>query len=183
MLEGEKVRLRAVQRTDLAAFYRYVNDPEITKFLLVDPPLSWEQEEAWYDSLVKDRDIVYTIETIEGKVIGNIALLELNWKDRNAVLGIMIGDHDHLGKGYGTDAIRTMLRYAFETLNLERVGLTARKDNARAIGCYRKCGFQIEGLMRHTRHKNGSYHDHLVMSILKGEWFQMKGETKHREPY
>lgn len=170
MLQGEKVRLRAVQKTDLASFFRYVNDPEITRFLLIDPPFCWEQEEFWYQQTVQGRDITYTIETLEGRVIGNITLHKVDYANRKAVLGIMIGEVELQNQGLGTDAIITMLGLAFDELNLERVCLIADVRNVRAIRCYEKCGFKHEGVMRHARFKGGQYIDDVVMSILKEEW-------------
>lgn len=162
--------MRAVQKTDLAAFFRYVNDPEVTRYLLIDPPFCWEQEEFWYQQTVQGRDITYTIETLEGKVIGNITLHKVDYANRKAVLGIMIGEVEQQNKGLGTDAVTTMLGLAFDELNLERICLIADVRNVRAIRCYEKCGFKHEGVMRHARFKGGQYIDDVVMSILKEEW-------------
>ena len=82
----------------------------------------------------------------------------------------MIGDHDYWSHGYGTDAITTLLRYAFDEMNLHRVWLEVLDDNTRGIACYRKCGFVEEGRKRQDRYRSGSYHDTLVMGVLEDEF-------------
>ncbi|MFN2157525.1 MAG: GNAT family N-acetyltransferase, partial [Anaerolineae bacterium] len=73
------------------------------------------------------------------------------------------------GKGYGSDAIRTLLRFAFDEMNLHRVQLTVYEDNARAIRAYEKCGFRHEGRLRDAVYRKGRYYDMLLMSVLSGE--------------
>ena len=86
------------------------------------------------------------------------------------MLGIIIGDKAYWGQGYGTDAVRAMLSWAFGWLNLNRVYLTVYAYNERAIGCYLKCGFLQEGTMRQAHYSEGQYHDHLMMGILRNEF-------------
>jgi RimJ/RimL family protein N-acetyltransferase len=170
MLQGEKVRLHSVDRENLPKFLGWVNDPEVTRFLMVDPPMGMEQEEAWFEG-IRDRDaMIFTIHTMDGEVIGNCGLEKISWRDRKATLGIMIGSKTHWDKGYGTDAVRTLLRYCFEELNLMRVCLICDQANVRAQRSYEKCGFVREGVMRAYRYKNGAYVDEVIMSILRPEW-------------
>ena len=174
MLEGELVRLLAVDRENLPKFLGWVNDPEVTRFLMVDPPLGMEQEEAWFES-IRDRDaLIFTIQTKSGEVIGNCGLEKISWKDRKGTLGIMIGSKMHWDKGYGTDAIKTLLRLCFEELNLMRVCLICDQSNIRARKAYEKCGFLQEGVMRAYRYKNGAYVDEVIMSILQPDWLAMR---------
>ena len=177
MLEGELVRLLAVNRENLPKFLGWVNDPEVTKFLMVDPPLGMEQEEAWFESLRDREALIFTIQTKEGEVIGNCGLEKISWKDRKATLGIMIGSKMHWDKGYGTDAVNTLLRLCFDELNLMRVCLICDQTNVRARRAYEKSGFRQEGLMRAYRYKNGVYVDEVLMSIIKPEWLAMQGRS------
>jgi RimJ/RimL family protein N-acetyltransferase len=82
----------------------------------------------------------------------------------------MIGEKEYWSKGYGTDAIRTLMRFAFERMNLNRVELSTFDFNERAQACYRKCGFVEEGRRREDRYIDGEYHDLIVMGILRYEW-------------
>jgi RimJ/RimL family protein N-acetyltransferase len=172
MLQGEMVRLLAVDRENLPKFLRWVNDPEVTQFLMVDPPLGMEQEEAWFEGLRDREALIFTIQTMEGEVIGNCGLEKISWKDRKATLGIMIGSKMHWDKGYGTDAVRALLKLCFHELNLMRVCLICDQSNVRAQRAYEKCGFSREGVMRAYRYKNGAYVDEVLMSILQPEWLE-----------
>jgi RimJ/RimL family protein N-acetyltransferase len=110
------------------------------------------------------------IETSDGLHIGSLGLHAINWKDRCAELGIVIGDKAYWGQGYGTDAIQTLLSLAFGEMNLHCVVLRVDADNARAIRCYEKSGFQQEGISRHAVFREGTYHDQYVMSVLESEF-------------
>ncbi|MCJ7736119.1 MAG: GNAT family N-acetyltransferase, partial [Anaerolineae bacterium] len=109
------------------------------------------------------------IEAEDGVHIGNIGLDQINWKDRSAELGIVIGEKSQWSKGYGTDAIRTLLGLGFREMNLHRIFLRVDADNARGIRCYEKAGFQLEGTFREAVFREGVYHDQRVMSILQTE--------------
>jgi RimJ/RimL family protein N-acetyltransferase len=174
MITGEIVRLRPVEREDLPRFVRWFSDPEVRRHLLIYLPPSLAQEEQWFERLqerlARNEDVVLAIETLEGVHIGNIGLHRINWKDRNAELGIVIGEKDYWNQGYGTDAIRTLLRLAFTEMNLHRVSLRVDDDNTRGIRCYEKCGFQREGRLREVIFREGRYRDQLIMSVLRPEW-------------
>lgn len=175
MLEGDLVRLRAIEQADLTTFVRWINDPEVTEYLQFEPPMSMEDEVLWYHHMVASKDKAFAIETQEGRLIGNIGLVGLDWRNRKTDLGIMIGEKDAWSRGYGTDAITVMLRYLFEELGLDRVGLYVDVGNLRAIRCYEKCGFASEGVVRHHRFKDGKYVDSVQMSILESDWKAQRG--------
>ncbi len=170
MLEGALVRIRAIEQGDLPTFVKWINDPEVTEYLQFEPPMSMEDEVMWYHRMISSKDKAFAIETLEGRLIGNVGLIGLDWRNRKTDLGIMIGEKDAWSQGYGTDAITVMLRYLFEELGLNRVGLYVDVDNHRAIRCYGKCGFVREGLVRHHRFKDGRYLDSVLMSILRSDW-------------
>ena len=172
-MEGEKTRLRPVEREDLPRYVRWFGDPEVRRHLLAYLPFSLAQEERWYEGLLdrleSGHDVLLAVDTAEGVHIGNIGLHDIDWKNRSAELGIVIGDKEYWGQGFGTDAVRTMLRVAFEEMNLHRVCLRVDADNARAIRCYEKCGFETEGVLRDATFREGQYHDMHLMSILRSE--------------
>ncbi len=164
------VRLRAPERGDLPVFVRWINDPEVVEFLQFEPPMSIEDEEIWFQHMIQSKDRTFVIETKEGRLIGNIGLIGMDWRNRKTDIGIMIGEKDAWDHGYGTDAIMVMLRYLFEELNLNRVGLYVDVHNDRAQRCYEKCGLSKEGIVRQFRFKDGRYIDSVQMSILRQEW-------------
>ena len=174
MILGERVRLRPIERDDLPRFVEWFGDPEVRRHLLVYLPFSLAQEERWFENLLgrleRQEDVLLGIETADGVHIGNVGLHSINWKDRNAELGIAIGEKAYWGQGYGTDAIRTLLGLAFQEMNLHRVFLRVDVDNARGIRCYDKVGLRREGTLREVVFKEGVYCDQYVMSILRSEF-------------
>lgn len=174
MLYGEKVRLRAIEREDVPNFMRWFNDPEVIRYLNFYKPVSKRNEERWVETLSEAQDQhVFAIEaqTEGGWVhIGNMGLHRLDLRNRTAVLGVALGEKDFWGQGYGTEAIRTVLRFAFDTLGLNRVELDVFEFNPRAIRCYEKVGFRREGTRRQALFREGRYHDVYMMSILAEEF-------------
>jgi RimJ/RimL family protein N-acetyltransferase len=175
MLTGKLTRLRPLDVADLDRYLEWINDPEVVQFLGGTLPLvSRLAETDWLERTAR-KDVAYgdvtlAIETLEGRHIGSIALHNPKQRDRHCSLGIMIGDKEYWSRGYGTDAIRTLLRLAFDEMNLNRVWLTVDEDNARGIACYRKCGFIEEARLRQDRYCAGRYHDTLIMGVLASEF-------------
>ena len=182
MLTGRRVRLRAPERHDIPIFVKWFNDPQVTEFLLRSPPMGTEEEERWYDSLLRSEGKVFCIETLEGQLIGNVGIIHIDWTDRKADIGIMIGEKDHWSHGYGSEALELLLGYMFEEMNLERVWLYCDQTNKRAQRAYEKCGFRKEGVLRHNRYKGGSFTDDVIFSILSQEWRDRKERRAEPEP-
>jgi len=174
MIMGDKVRLRPIERDDLPRFVEWFGAPEVRRHLTLYLPFSLAQEERWFESLQERQErqegMVLAIETAEGAHIGNIGLHAIDWKNRQAELGIVIGEKAYWNQGYGSDAIRTLLRLAFCEMNLHRVFLWVDADNGRGIRCYEKAGFQRDGIFRDVVFREGAYHDQYVMSILESEF-------------
>ena len=183
MLEGTLVRLRAREPEDLERAYAWINDPEVIRHLTTRYPMSRADEERWLRETPANafaNGVALAIETKEGDHIGTIDLLEVRPEDRKAQLAIMIGDKACWSKGYGTDAILTLLRFAFDEMNLNRVWLSVHDSNERAIACYKKCGFQQEGRLRQERFKDGRYGDVLIMGLLREEFDGVLSERPER---
>ena len=176
MLRGEKVLLRALAHSDVPSFVRWFNDQEVTQFLGADMwPMSTESEERWFNRHVEENTLVLGIETIaaagqSGVHIGNIGLHNVSERNHNAELGIVIGEKEYWSQGYGTDAIKTMLRYSFDELNYHRVYLRVYDFNARGMRCYEKCGFRVEGRLRQQMYRHGAWSDEIVMGVLRDEF-------------
>lgn len=178
MIQGTKIRLRALEHDDLPHFVRWINDPETRRFMVLRYPLSMTEEEKWWQGfLQRENDHIFAIEAEDGTYIGNVGLHDIEPENRRAELGIIIGDKAHWGQGYGTDAVSALLRWAFEYLNLNRISLRVYDYNERAIGCYQKCGFRHEGTMRQARYTDGQYHDEWIMGVLRDEFLEMQKET------
>lgn len=167
---GRDVVLRAVERSDLPLLQAWGNDPEI-QFTLGSWhfPLSLQSLETWFEGLHYDgADQRFMIHTAEHGAIGTTNLVSINWKDRNAFTGLLIGDTALHRKGYGTDTVRTMMRYAFEELGLERLDTTIIDHNEASLGLYvGKCGWVEEGRKERVFFRRDRYWDNIILGITR----------------
>ena len=170
-LEGDLVRLRAREETDLEPFYRWINDWQTIKFLGQRYPRSRDFERKYLTA--GDPGFAHAqfiIETLAaGRAIGWLGLHGTAPENREASLGIAIGEPDFLDGGYGTDAMRTACRFGFDMMNLHRIDLTVFDWNTRAIRVYEKVGFRTEGVIRDGMFKGGRWNNLVLMGLLKGE--------------
>lgn len=111
----------------------------------------------------------------DDKLIGFVYLSIVSWVHGDAFVSIGIGNREELGKGYGTDAMRLALRYAFAELGLHRVSLNVFSNNARAIRSYEKAGFRREGMLREAMLREGTRLDIIYMGVLRHEWLSLDG--------
>ncbi|HNM37533.1 MAG TPA: GNAT family protein, partial [Anaerolineales bacterium] len=137
--------------------------------------MSMQDEMNWFEGLSKrdSHEKPFAIEIRKGKawkLIGNCGVFGIEFTNRNAELGIMIGDKSEWNKGYGAEAMSLLQRHCFETLNLNRVYLRVYEENVPAVRAYEKAGFVLEGRQRQAVYKKGKYEDVLFMSVLRSEW-------------
>lgn len=176
MIIGKKVRLRAIERDDIPNFVRWLNDPDVTEFLLQNSPLSKAMEEKWFDNQLAQGPQHGHVLAIEALVeghwlhIGNTGLHNLEWVTREGEFGIFIGEKQFWNQGFGREAALLTLKHGFENLNLNRIFLFVFESNQRGIASYKAAGFVQEGLLREAIYKNGRYDNVIVMSILHAEW-------------
>jgi RimJ/RimL family protein N-acetyltransferase len=177
MLEGKLVNLRPLELTDLQRAHAWINDREVTRFLSARYPISLGEEQRWLESRppADFSNVGLAIETKDGVHIGNCGLHEGQPENRKSSLGIMIGNKDYWSNGYGSDAIITLLRFGFHEMNLNRVWLHVFAFNERAIACYKKCGFLVEGTLRENAYQEGRYIDTITMGILRSEFDVLHG--------
>ena len=170
MLQGKRVRLRAVERGDLPTIVRWFNDPVVRRRLARVEPMSLAEEERWFDALQRaTTEVVFGIDD-DGALVGTCGLHRIDWRNRHAALGIVIGDAPDRSRGLGSDAVRTLLHHAFANLGLHRVELEVLADNAPAIRCYDRLAFVREGVRKDARFLDGAFVDLIVMRMLASEW-------------
>jgi RimJ/RimL family protein N-acetyltransferase len=170
MLMGKRCRLRALDPSDAADVVRWHQDHE---FSVLDGniyPPSAATTEAWLRAVSQASfsDVSLGIETADGRLIGYVRLKRGSPEDRHAEFGIAI-ERAYWDQGYGTDATRTVLRFAFEEMQLHRVSLGVRADNLRAKHVYEKCGFREEGVLRAAKYVAGGWVDNVVMGVLRDD--------------
>jgi len=178
MYFGKKVKLRAIKKEDLTLACAYLNDEYIRKLMNpgVSYPITYEEELKWFEDNSKENNgrCNFAIEDLEtGTYIGGCGVNDVNWLTRVARIGIFIGDKNFLGLGYGTDALEVLIKFIFEEMNINKIKLEVFSFNERAIKCYKKCGFTVEGVLKSEIFKEGKYFDDIVMAIMRDEWDQM----------
>ena len=176
MLIGQQVRLRGVERSDLPVVVGWMNDPATRAQIARSSPLSMAEEERWFEQLLKaTTDVVFIVETRPGgatkapRTLGMCGIHKIDWKHRNAAVGIVIGAVADRGRGYGTDALRALVAHAVNDLGLHRIELEVFPDNAAALLSYQRCGFVKDGVRRAAMFKDGGFRDLVLMSILAPE--------------
>ena len=170
-MSSVQIRLRPVTEADLPDYVRWLNDPEVVQFTSIEAgTLTLEGERKWLAGITLANPR-WAVEA-QGHHIGNCGLSP-DESRQQAVFGIIIGDKTAWNKGYGSAALREVLRIGFEDMGLHRIHLTAFAENARAIRCYENCGFRHEGLQRQAVLKGDAWHDHVLMAILRYEWEAM----------
>ena len=174
MLRGERVTLRALSRDDLPRLWAFNNDLAVELAGGGDPPMpqSLERLQAEFDqSAAKGgRDGASFAIEVDGLLIGSCGLFNISETDRTCELGIGIGDKEYWGRGYGREAVALLVDYAFRLRNWRKVWLRVWGNNERAIRAYRACGFVEEGRQRAQVWSAGSYHDLVLMGLLRDEW-------------
>ena len=173
MFQGDRVLLRATRREDMQIQWQSENDLELTFLDGGTPrPATLEWVYAHFDEGVRNHDpnsVSFAIEA-DSRYIGHCGLHNIDAVNRTCELGIEIGNKDYWGKGYGREAIRLLLTYAFEHRNLNRVSLQTHSENERAIRAYRACGFVEEGRFRQQLWLAGHFVDGIAMGILRDEF-------------
>lgn len=174
MFTGELVTLGAIQREYLPRYVEWLNDWEVRHFLAPTLlyPYTMQDEEGWFNRQREEQDARHfaILTRAEGRLLGNCGLHQIDWTNRHCIFGIFIGDKNDWGKGYGADATRTLLQYAFDEANLHRIELEVFDFNARAIQMYEKVGFRHEGTRKQALFRQGAWHDEHIMAILRDEW-------------
>lgn len=174
LLRGDRVRLAAHEKDDNPIIRRWYDDPEFPHLLEYFParPQRLEAVETALDRMDRsEKDFLFGIRLVEtDDLIGLISLEQIDWPNGTAWMGVGIGEAEHRGKGYGTEAIRLLLKFAFHEINLHRVQLTVFAYNPAAVAVYEKLGFTKEGVFRQRLHRDGQRHDVLIYGLLRPEW-------------
>jgi len=168
MITGQKVVLRDKKLSDARNDYKWKKDPELAQ-LDAAPQLtsSFAQFLLNYSAdlhFARSTSRQFAIETTDGKHIGNCGFYDINPVRGEAELGIMIGDRDYWDKGYGADAVNTLVDYIFRETELNRIYLKTLTGNFRAQQCFEKCGFG-----RYAKWERDGY-NFVLMEINRSQW-------------
>ncbi len=169
---GERVYLRPVEHQDLAWIRKWANDPEIRRLTGEVTPMTSGGAERFFEKVQNNEDRIWFIIALgeNDAPIGEAGLLRMFPAWRTTDLSIIIGEKDAWGKGYGTEAIRLLLDYAFGYLNFHRVAVGVVGFNERALCFYEKIGFKREGVQQDGYFYDHAYHDFVMMRMLEDEF-------------
>ena len=172
MYEGDLVRLRAFDNSDLMLCLSYSNDYEVMRgasgAILYPSTVDDEARAMNSSTSYTAGEYQFAIETkAERRFIGKCGFTKINWKNRLGELAILIGDREYRGRGYGADAIRTLCAFGFQEMNLHKIKALVFDFNEPALRCYEKCGFVREGVLRQEMFREGKYHDVISLALFQ----------------
>lgn len=171
MIKGKLTYLRPLEKADLPVLIKGLNAEEVMWHLGPHFPFTERQAEVWLERLnASEEGKIFAICDKKGRVVGEVSLDRIHHRNRQAELVIALFDPADWGHGYGSDALRTLLRFLFEDMNFHRVQLLVHEDNERAIRIYEKLGFVREGRLRDENFRGGRYTATLLMAVLAGEF-------------
>ncbi|MGE7911323.1 GNAT family N-acetyltransferase [Lysinibacillus xylanilyticus] len=176
MITGQGVFLRPVTENDVDSIYKCFQNEEImymtgTRNILTKDQVREALIRFSEDSTRHD----FAICLVENsKVIGDLAIMEIDSDNKKAIFRITLHSIENCGKGYGTEAVQLVQKFTFEELQLNRLELQVFSHNIRGIKSYEKVGFKKEGTLRQSLYMNGKYSDEIIMSILRDEYMELK---------
>lgn len=168
-LQGDRITLRPLQLADANDIYlKWINDEEVTRGMASGYfPTTQEQLNAYVSGTLKDEHTVFLAMCDEtGRHVGNVKIDRIDWFARTCEIGIIIGEADARGKGFGKEAMRLCIDYIFRDLNLNKITLAVFENNPAALKLYQNLGFQQEG--RFVKHvfKEGKLWDKFYLSLF-----------------
>lgn len=168
VIRGKQVVLRPVEEEDVEFIHQWMNHPEIWHYMDYERPLSLADVREDVERSRRD-GFPFTI-AVDARPIGRIGLNQFRRRDRICALYMYIGEPAFWGKGYARDAVMALLGFAFDRWDLHLVELWTLGDNDRALGAYKRAGFEVEARLRERSWKDGRWEDRVVMSVSREEF-------------
>jgi RimJ/RimL family protein N-acetyltransferase len=174
-IAGRLVTLRAIEHRDLPQLHLWANDPDIQRRLggWHFPTNENDQQKWWQAQHCQSTAQRFAIVDREDRLLGTAGLTDINWKDRNAFVGTLIGETTSRNRGIGTDVVNALMRYAFEELDLFRLDTTIIADNEASLHVYvRKCGWIEEGRQAGWYFRGGQRIDRVLLGMTAHRYRQ-----------
>lgn len=167
---GKNLYLSPMNVEDAETYVKWLNDFNVTDGLGSSCRVtSLETEKEWLSK--NTGDYQFAIVKLENdQLIGNCGFHQIDHIRRCAEVGIFIGDEENRSRGYGKEALRLLIDYGFQYINLNNIMLKVYAFNERAINCYKRIGFKEIGRRRQACFRQGKYYDQVMMDILQEEW-------------
>ena len=176
-IRGTSIELGPIEREYLPNYCRWSRDRVGIRYLLLQYPLTLEEEQRWYERVSgSPTDIVWAI-LREGRHIGNIGLHHIDWRNRHACGGIWIGETSEHGKGFGREAMAIRTRYAFLELGLHKVMTSSFFENEASRRAALSAGYREYGIRRQHVYRDGRWHDEWLGEVLRDAWLAEHAAT------
>lgn len=170
-LKGKTTFFSPLEEEDAPTLQRYPNDPEIRHNVRRIFPINLNGQKDWIKNCNNEHNVVLGVCLIKtGELIGSMGLHRIDWVNRTATTGTIIGNKEHQNKGYGTDAKMVLLKYAFHTLGLRKICSSAYAFNRSSIAFNQKCGYKIEGRLKKQVLREGKYVDEVLLAVFEKDW-------------
>jgi len=170
MLESEKLKVRAIEEEDLPKMVEWRNSLDAQKTFYEYEPLSIVKQREWFKEYLQGKHGKLWIIEVDNKAIGTIGFHEIDFRNSHAKFGRFYIEPDSRKQGYGREALKLIIEYGFNHLNLNRIWLDTINGNAQAIFLYKKFGFVIEGVLINHIYKDGTYCNLLIMGMCKADF-------------
>jgi Acetyltransferases, including N-acetylases of ribosomal proteins len=181
-IQGKSVILRAIEESDLVTLHRWANDFETQDIMgNVHFPSSLDFHRSWFQNLKNEPlNQRFAIQAPDVGLIGLSSITNIDWRNNHAWHGVMLGDAEIRGKGYGADAVMATMRYAFDELHLERLDGSMIEYNEGSVAFYcGKLGWKEEGRQRNWYFRRGRYWDRIVVGITRSDYANLVEQTKY----
>lgn len=172
ILRATTLTLAPLRLDDLEQIRLWFAEQEVTRNLLHRHVLSSAQEQEWYDRAARATDAVFWGLMVDGQIIGTTSLSGIDWINRHAGSGTVIGERSQWGKGYGSQSVALRTAYAFNELGLEKLETETRTINTAMQRCLEKSGYQQIGVRRHHLFVEGGWQDTVLYDLLRADWIQ-----------
>lgn len=171
MIQGTRIRLWALEKFDVGRNYNWGNDPEVIRLTGMSPyPKSTVDLERWFEGLCVNPNVkMFAIKTIEGEYIGNIEISDIDWRAGRGEIGLLIGEPQFRGHGFGSEAIALLSAFAFDEMRLHRLEARVLAHNTRAQRTFERCGFTREGVAREAFYSEGKWVDVVGFGLLTSD--------------
>jgi RimJ/RimL family protein N-acetyltransferase len=179
-IEDDILYLRPVERGDCERNRRWVNSQGVFRNIMLLFPVDDIGQEKWHENRDRSRppiDMVFAIVLKKGNIhIGNMGLHRIDWVNRLATTGAIIGEPEHRGRGYAHRAKMLLLGYAFNTLGLRRIESAALATNEASLRCLAKSGYVEEGRRRGRMFRGGEWVDEVILAVMADDWRALRAK-------
>ena len=178
IIEGQNIYLRLMKEEDTDNIIKWRNSDFVRRNFIYQKPFTREGHENWIRTMIDTGKVIqFMICTRDNRPVGSVYLRDIDRTHNKAEYGIFIGEKDALGQGYGTEAARLMINYAFKELKLHKLMLRVLAENVKARRSYEKAGFVQEAYLKDEVFLEGKYKDVIYMAVIHDEKADMKREV------